>query len=131
MKKFRGKLEVIVEKTGTGFSAFSDEYAVYTTGSTITDLTENMVEAFNLHFEDDKIEVGPNNIDLHFDLGLFFKHYPVLNSKFLANKIGMNYTLLIQYVQGHKKPSEKQTKRIMKGIHQIGNELTDINLIMQ
>lgn len=89
-----------------------------------------MVEAFNLHFEDDNIEVGPNNIDLYFDLGLFFKHYPVINAKFLANKIGMNYTLLSQYVQGRKKPSAKQTEKIMKGIHEIGAELSELNLLI-
>lgn len=131
MKKYRGKLKVIVEKTGTGFSAFSDKYGVYSTGKTITELTSNMVEAFNLHFEDDHIEVGPNNIDLYFDLGLFFKHYPAINAKFLANKIGMNYTLLSQYIQGRKKPSAKQTEKIMKGIHEIGAELSELNLLVR
>ena len=52
-----------------------------------------------------------------------------MNSKFLAHKIGMNPTLLSQYVQGHKKPSEKQTEKILAGIHQIGKELSEINLI--
>jgi len=130
MKKYRGKLKVIVEKTGTGFSAFSDKHGVYSTGKSITELTSNMEEAFNLHFEDHNIEVGPNNIDLYFDLGLFFKHYPVINAKFLANKIGMNYTLLSQYVQGRKKPSAKQTEKIMKGIHEIGAELSELNLLI-
>ena len=55
--------------------------------------------------------------------------YKVLNSKFLAQKIGMNPTPLSQYVQGHKKPSEKQTEKILAGIHQIGKELSEINLI--
>jgi DNA-binding transcriptional regulator YdaS (Cro superfamily) len=53
----------------------------------------------------------------------------VLNSKFLAEKIGMNPTLLSQYVQGHKKPSENQTEKILSGIHQIGQELSEMNLI--
>ncbi len=41
----------------------------------------------------------------------------------------MNPTLLSQYVQGHKKPSEAQTEKILYGIHQIGQELSEINLI--
>lgn len=53
----------------------------------------------------------------------------MLNSKFLAEKIGMNPTLLSQYVQGHKKPSEIQTEKILSGIHQIGQELSELNLI--
>jgi len=43
----------------------------------------------------------------------------------------MNPTLLSQYVQGHKKPSENQTAKILTGIHQIGQELSDMNLIFQ
>jgi len=37
--------------------------------------------------------------------------------------------LLSQYVQGHKQPSDAQTEKILAGIHQIGKELTEINLI--
>lgn len=53
----------------------------------------------------------------------------VINAKFLANKIRMNPTLLSQYVQGRKKPSAAQTEKILFGIHQIGQELSEINLI--
>jgi hypothetical protein len=31
---------------------------------------------------------------------------------------------------GNKKPSEKQKKKILEGIHQIGKELSEINLVM-
>ena len=41
----------------------------------------------------------------------------------------MNPTLRSQYVQGHKKPSDKHTEKIIMGIHQIGQELSEINLI--
>jgi hypothetical protein len=41
----------------------------------------------------------------------------------------MNPTLLSQYVQGQKKPSEAQTQKILGGIQQIGKELAEINLV--
>jgi len=41
----------------------------------------------------------------------------------------MNPTLLSQYVQGRKKPSGQQTDKILHGIHQIGRELSELNLI--
>jgi hypothetical protein len=41
----------------------------------------------------------------------------------------MNESLLSQYVQGRKKPSDKQTDKILAGIHQIGRELSEINFI--
>jgi len=120
---------MIVEKTDTGFSAFSEDYPIFTTGRTIPELMENALEAANLCFEDEKVNIAQENLRFEIDFKQFFQHYRVLNSKFLADKIGMNPTLLSQYVQGRKKPSEAQTEKILMGIHQIGQELSEINLI--
>jgi predicted RNase H-like HicB family nuclease len=129
MKTTKKLLSIIVEKTETGFSGYSNEYPIYTTGRTIPELIDNAFEAANLYFEDEKIEIKHENLKFEIDFKQFFQYYKVLNSKFLADKIGMNPTLLSQYVQGHKKPSEKQTEKILYGIHQIGQELSEINLI--
>lgn len=129
MKTTKKKIKMVVEKTETGFSAFSEEYPVYTTGRTITELIDNAYEASNLYFEDKNIQISHENLKFEIDFKQFFQYYKVLNSKFLADKIGMNPTLLSQYVQGHKKPSETQTEKILLGIQQIGKELSEINLI--
>ena len=129
MKTTKKKILIIVEKTDTGFSAYSNDYPIFTTGRTIPELIDNAFEAANLYFEDEKIEVKHDNLKFEIDFKQFFQYYKVLNSKFLADKIGMNPTLLSQYVQGHKKPSDKQTEKILYGIHQIGQELSEINLI--
>ncbi|MHC1703246.1 MAG: type II toxin-antitoxin system HicB family antitoxin [Tenuifilaceae bacterium] len=129
MKAMNKKIRMIVEKTNTGFSAFSEDYPIYTTGKTIPELMENALEATNLCFEEESITITQENLKFDIDFKQFFQHYRVLNAKFLADKIGMNPTLLSQYVQGRKKPSEKQTEKILSGIHQIGQELTEINLI--
>jgi predicted RNase H-like HicB family nuclease len=129
MKTTKKKISIIVEKTDTGFSAYSNDYPIFTTGRTIPELIDNAFEAANLYFEDDNIEIKHDNLKFEIDFKQFFQYYKVLNSKFLADKIGMNPTLLSQYVQGHKKPSDKQTEKILYGIHQIGQELSEINLI--
>ena len=129
MKTTKKKISIIVEKTDTGFSAYSNDYPIFTTGRTIPELIDKAFEATNLYFQDDKIEVKHDNLKFEIDFKQFFQYYKVLNSKFLADKIGMNPTLLSQYVQGHKKPSDKQTEKILYGIHQIGQELSEINLI--
>jgi predicted RNase H-like HicB family nuclease len=129
MKMSRKKISMIIEKTDTGFSAFSEDYPIYTTGKTMTDLLDNAFEAANLYFEDENIKISHENLKFEIDFKQFFQYYRVLNSKFLADKIGINPTLLSQYVQGHKKPSEAQTEKILLGIHQIGQELSEINLI--
>ena len=129
MQTTRKKIKITVEKTDTGFSAFCDDYPVFTTGRTVPELVDNALEAVNLCFEDEGLEFTHDNLSFEIDFKQFFQYYKVLNSKFLAHKIGMNPTLLSQYVQGHKKPSEKQTEKILTGIHQIGKELSEINLI--
>jgi transcriptional regulator with XRE-family HTH domain len=87
-----------------------------------------LVEALNLYFEDDGFKIDEKNIDLEFDLKQFFQYYRVINAKFLADRIGMNPTLLSQYVQGRKKPSAIQTGKILNGIREIGRELSELSL---
>ncbi len=123
------KIVAIVEKTNTGFSAFAVDYPAFTTGKTISELSRNIVEALNLYFEDDEIHITSKNINFEIDLKQFFQHYRVINSKFLAERIGMNPALLSQYVQGRKKPSAQQTERILNGINEIGRELSELSLV--
>ena len=101
---------------------------LFTTGKTVPELINNAYEAAQLCFEEE-FTITHENLRFEIDFKQFFQYYRVLNSKFLAEKIGMNPTLLSQYVQGYKKPSEKQTEKILTGIHQIGQELSEMNLI--
>ena len=122
MKKLRKKIEFIVEKTDTGFSAFSKEYPIFTTGSYFAELLQNAVEASNLYLSGEESLVSEKNIAFEIDIKQFFQYYRVINSKFLARRIGMNETLLSQYVQGKKKPSPSQINKILTGIQGIGEE---------
>ena len=123
------KIIMTVEKTDTGFSAYAEDYPIFTTGKSVPELINNAYEAAELYFEEEDEKLGPNDIRFEVDFQQFFKDYKVLNAKFLAEKIGMNATLLSQYVSGTKKPSSKQTEKILAGIHQIGQELSGINLL--
>lgn len=128
MKLLKKKIRTVVEKTNTGFSAYSVDYPVYTTGKTITELNRNIVEALNLYYEGKHLKVSIKNIDLEIDFKQFFLYYRVLNAKFLAERIGIHPTLLSQYIQGRKKPSAQQTEKIISGIQEIGRELSELNL---
>lgn len=123
------KIIMTVEKTNTGFSAYSQDYPIFTTGQSIPELINSAYEATEFYFEEEKVKVETNDIKFEIDFNQFFKYYKVINAKFLAEKIGMNATLLSQYVSGTKKPSAKQTEKILNGIHQIGQELSGINLL--
>ncbi len=126
MNSSKKRFKFIVEKTDTGFSAYCKEYPVYTTGGNFTELLSNAEEAISLYGEGQSNQAGSKEIDLEIDLQQFFQYYRVINAKFLARRIGMNETLLSQYVQGTKKPSAKQTNKILSGIHEIGKELINI-----
>lgn len=128
MKTLKKRIRMTVEKTDTGFSAYSEEYPVFTTGVSFTELLHNAVEATNLFLSEQESQITEKNIEFEIDLQQFFQYYRVINSKFLAKRIGMNETLLSQYVQGRKKPSAAQTNKILSGIQEIGRELSNINL---
>jgi predicted RNase H-like HicB family nuclease len=131
MKNRKQKFRFIVEKTNTGYSAYSADHAIGTTGESFSELLYNATEVYNLFLEDTGKEIDESNIKLEIDLKQFFQYYRVINAKFLAKRIGMNESLLSQYVQGRKKPSPKQTRRILLGIHEIGRELSNLNLFVQ
>lgn len=130
MKKLKNKFDVTVEITDTGYSAYL-EYklgeSLYSTGSNISELNCNLIEAFNLLLEDKDMFVETDNLCLSIDLQQFFEYYKVINSKYVANRIGMNPALLSQYVNGRKKPSKKQKTKIMDGLNAIGAELVGLS----
>ncbi len=128
MKKIE-KVGIIIEKTRTGFSAYAVDIPIYTTGKNIAEIIGNANEATQLYYEEDKKASSKFIIQYQIDFKQFFQYYRVLNAKVIAEKIGMNPTLLSQYVQGKKKPSQMQTERIINAIHEIGVELSSINLI--
>jgi len=123
------KIVVTIEKTDTGFSAFAKDYPVFTTGSSMSQLIDSCIEAFSLYFDDEKFD--PLGISFEVDFKQFFQYYKVINSKALAEKIGMNPTLLSQYVRGHKRPSPQQSRRILYGINRIGQELAEMSVLYE
>ncbi len=129
MKKLNKKISVLIEKTKTGYSAYAEHLDVFTTGKDIPSLYSNLLEALNLAYNDSGFVISADNLKLSLDLRQFFQYYKVLNANFLAERIGMNPSLLSQYVRGKKQPSSKQTDRIIQGIQNIGKELADIDLV--
>lgn len=125
------QINVTVEKTNTGFSAGADKYPVYTAGDNLEEIKANIVEALNLYFEYKAAPaITADNIKLVLDLASFFDFYKVINAKALSERIGMNQSLLAQYINGAKKPSAIQTRRILKGVQQVGKELVEMQFLL-
>ena len=119
-------------KEDVGYSATSaiEDDFIGTEAETFEELKTRTIEALNFAYEEYEIEYTLNDIRFEFDLESFFDFYKVINAKALSQRIGMNQSLLAQYIRGIKKPSPAQTKRILKGVQQIGRELTEVRFIL-
>jgi hypothetical protein len=129
MKKPEIKMTVIKEESGYSASAQIGQDFIGTQGESFDELKNMILEAVNLAFEDKGEIYSIEEIKLEYDLESFFSFYKVINVKELSHRIGMNQSLLSQYINGIKKPSQAQTKRIVNGIRQIGIELSEVALV--
>jgi transcriptional regulator with XRE-family HTH domain len=126
------KLKVTILKENIGFSAHVviKNNFIGTEADTFDLLVTNLLEAINLTFEELGYVYQLSELKFTYDLESFFEFYKVINAKALSERIGMNQSLLAQYIKGIKKPSETQIRRILTGVQQIGRELTEINFIL-
>lgn len=125
------KIVFIVEKTSDGFSAYAedDKIPAATSADTMAELRINIVDAYNSVAElKGWPEVTIDEINVQLDLPQFFDYYKIINASALGSRIGMDKTLLSQYVNGHKKAGPKQVQRILNGIKQLGSELSSLEL---
>lgn len=125
-------VSVVVLKEDKGYSATAgiDDYFIATVGDTFDELKASFLEALNFSFEEEGIEYIMDDLRFEFDLESFFDFYKVINAKALSERIGMNQSLLAQYIKGIKKPSPTQTKRILLGVQQIGRELSEVRFLL-
>lgn len=130
MKQKTIKVTVIKEKLGYSATAMIGNNFVASEGDTYEELKAGILEAINLSDEIADFQYSIEHIKFEYDLESFFDFYRVINVKALSERIGMNQSLLAQYIRGIKKPSPKQIRKILSGIHQIGHELTDVKFLL-
>ena len=61
-------------------------------------------------------------------VGELFNAFPMLNVRQVARAMGINETLMQQYVNGTKKPMYERRMEIEKYIHELGHRLAKITL---
>jgi hypothetical protein len=130
MKNPQISITILKEKTGYSAHAKAGPTFIGTQARNYNELKENILDAIHLAYEEDGFIFTWEELQLAFDLPSFFHFYKVINAKALSERIGMNQSLLAQYIHGHKTPSKKQTTRILNGLRQISRELSEINLVM-
>jgi hypothetical protein len=126
------KIKMTVVKEDTGYSAYTKVAGDFigTQGDNFNDLKAMILDAVNLSFEEKGFVYTIDEIEFKYDLESFFDFYRVINAKALSERIGMNQSLLAQYIKGNKKPSVSQTKRILEGVQQIGRELSEVRFLL-
>lgn len=126
-------INFIVEKTSTGFTAYADDFdtlPVGTSGDTISELKNNIMESANLWLDHvGRQALAIDQIKLTLDVPSFFDFYGIISAKALSGRIGMNNSLLSQYAKGVKKPSPKQVDKILAGLKGVGRELMELELV--
>jgi len=132
------KNSVIIEKTGSGYSAFlPDLSGCISTGETLADIKSNIREAVDFHLDGMQMENLPVPTGFQGDFDLIFKmdveslfewFSGILTKSAISRLTGMNQSLVSQYASGIKSPSNKQTKKIERALHSLGRELLEIEL---
>ena len=75
-------------------------------------------------------QLDPNKItfDLQYDIVGLFEEKKFLNAGVIAERAGINKSLMRQYAAGIKNPSAERAKEIERAIHEIGKELLVVKL---
>jgi len=124
------KISFVITKEDKGYSAFAQigQYDIFAEGDNYTQLQKSILDAVNITFDEDGHTYNMHEIELKYDLPSFFDFYKVINAKALSERIGMNQSLLAQYISGKKRPGPAQIRRIITGVNEIGRELADIDI---
>jgi len=123
-------IRVLKEDRGYSATTIVGNDFIATESDGFEELKSSIIEALNLAlvFKGQVFEI--DDLQFEYDLESFFAFYKVINAKALSERIGMNQSLLAQYIKGIKKPSPTQTKRILRGVQQIGKELTEARFLI-
>jgi len=107
------------------------------TGGSISEIKTNIRQAIEFHIEGMRYEGLrlPEGFQEGYSLmfkvdiaSLFAWFSGVLTKSGVSRITGLNPSLISQYASGIKTPSTKQTRKIEKALHRLGEELLEIKL---
>lgn len=131
------KVKILIDWCGHNYGACpeNEDIACVSTGKTLDEIKQNIVEAIKFHLIGMKengevipsIFCGEWEPEFHLTTRALL-HYSehFITRKALAVETGINETQLCHYATGIKKPRPAMQQRIADGIHSIGKRLTFI-----
>lgn len=122
------KIEIIVENGGDSLSAriHLGEDLLTTTGETLEEIQAFFAEQLAAFYD---LKEGNYIFEIGYELEGFFETHPYINIAALAERMGVNASLMRQYAKGIKHPSEKRVKEIEEAVHEMGRELLETHLV--
>ena len=131
-------MNVTVEKhkDGTYWGTITEVPGVVASyGSTLAELKTNLQQAYTDHYElaaelgeDYAEELDPNPTFTYLlNLKNIFHLLPEVKVSSIAQKANINPSLLRQYKTGKTRASEAQAQKVLKAMHQLGEELLSIS----
>lgn len=95
-------------------------------GPTVNDAIKDLRQVREEYIEDGR-NIPELEMNFKYDLWAFFDRFP-MNISMVAKQIGVNPSLMRQYVSGSRKPSEKRIEEIQEGVREIGKSLSQVSL---
>lgn len=130
------KVTAIVERNSDGkYSCHVSEnlgnYGIAGYGDTAEEAKNDMLECYEEMKElnaEDGIETPEFEISYRYDMQAFFNKFSFINISAIAEKAGMNASLLRRYANGRSVASEKQKQRIWDTVKDIREELALLDI---
>ena len=95
-------------------------------GSSAKAAIEDMLKGWDDTTEDlreEGKEIPTLEIEYRFDVGSLFSYYDFVNIAGVAREIGLNPSVIRQYVIGTRKPSAERKKQIVTGFKSLANKM--------
>ncbi len=128
-------VNVIIERaTDGGFSAYVaeelDGFGLAGYGETASEAVEDMLVTYEETKEirqSEGLETPQLRFSYHYDIESFFNYFPYLNISKVAERAGINPSLMRQYAAGVAKAGKRQYEKIASAVRSISQELAAVN----
>lgn len=132
------RIKVILERSKTGYSAYSEELqGAVTVGDTFDEVKANFKEVLSMEIDylkelgnnERALELSLAEVVYYLDLNTFFDSYELFNKTKLATYLGINPSLLRRLSVEPVKLSDKKAKQIQDGLHKLADELKEYHFV--
>ncbi len=131
------KTLVIIEKDGSGYSAYTNSLktVLHGSGTTAEEAKKEMLDGYRdiVAYYSESGETLPKELrnlefEYKYDISALFSAFDFINASKFAQRVGISSSLMRHYKSGDTYISGVQAKKIERGLHQIARELLSVSL---